>query len=242
MINITAIERTMTQGATKPWLCLGDNGLQYIVKRLNATFGGCIKEWIAGRLGILFGLNIPAVQQVYIGEYLVQFDSEHESELGVGIAFASEFRSNLNEINYSQLLNANRDVQLDILVFDYWLQNEDRTLTQNGGNPNLYIDIQNNELVVFDHNLAFDSDFDLNGFKQTHSCINIFRQEGISSLRELIDPDTYRERLDCAYNHLDIIIGELPEEWLDGIDTGELDRIKLVLERYQNEEFWEDLR
>ena len=34
----------MTQGKTEPWLCLGDDNNEYVVKRLNATFKGCIAQ------------------------------------------------------------------------------------------------------------------------------------------------------------------------------------------------------
>jgi hypothetical protein len=38
MINIIEIQQKMTQGKTEPWLCLGDDNNEYVVKRLNATF------------------------------------------------------------------------------------------------------------------------------------------------------------------------------------------------------------
>jgi hypothetical protein len=50
MINIIEIKQKMTQGKTEPWLCLGDDNNEYVVKRLNATFKGCLYEWIAANL------------------------------------------------------------------------------------------------------------------------------------------------------------------------------------------------
>lgn len=44
MINIIEIKQKMTQGKTEPWLCLGDDNNEYVVKRLNATFKGCVAQ------------------------------------------------------------------------------------------------------------------------------------------------------------------------------------------------------
>ncbi|MGK0269339.1 MAG: hypothetical protein ACI8Y3_001961 [Paraglaciecola sp.] len=58
MINIIEIKQKMTQGKIEPWLCLGDDNNEYVVKRLNATFKGCLYEWIAANLGQRYGLAI----------------------------------------------------------------------------------------------------------------------------------------------------------------------------------------
>lgn len=91
MINIVEIQQQMVQGMTKPWLCVGDDGKRYVVKRLNAGMNGCIYEWVAGHLGQLFGLNIPLLVLVNIDECLVEYDSNLQLELGAGLAFASCF-------------------------------------------------------------------------------------------------------------------------------------------------------
>ena len=103
MINIIEIQQPMQQGMTKPWLCRGDDGHQYVVKRLNAGLQGCIYEWIAGNLGQWFGLNIPNIALVNIDEMLVEYDLHLQLELGAGIAFASKFHPSLIEINYNEL-------------------------------------------------------------------------------------------------------------------------------------------
>jgi hypothetical protein len=37
---------------------------------------------------------------------------------------------------------------LDVLVFDWWLRNEDRHLTESGGNPNLLWDVTGEQLDI----------------------------------------------------------------------------------------------
>jgi hypothetical protein len=60
-----------------------------------------------------------------------------------------------------------------LLVFDWWVENADRSLSPHGGNPNLLWRASENKLLVIDHNLAFDADFDEASFFTTH----VFRQE-----------------------------------------------------------------
>lgn len=240
MINIIEIQRKMEQGVTQPWLCRGDDGKNYVVKRLNATLNGCIYEWIAGNLGRRFGLNIPKVQLVYIDQSLLEFDYEKMSELGAGIAFASEFHSHLNEINIHDLKSFDEEVLIDLFVFDYWLKNDDRTLTEKGGNPNLYQSLVTKKLVVFDHNLAFDPDFDFSSFKSLHVASFLFRGQRDLFVKP-IKREAYQPRLVLACSELDLIVAALPDEWLEGIDSGELERLRLVLNDFKRDEFWEAL-
>jgi hypothetical protein len=44
-------------------------------------------------------------------------------------------------------------------MFDWRIKNGDRTQTDVGGNPNLFWDVDNDSLLVLDHNQAFDPDF-----------------------------------------------------------------------------------
>ncbi|MEI8635068.1 hypothetical protein P4S72_29545 [Vibrio sp. PP-XX7] len=57
-----------------------------------------------------------------------------------------------------------------LFLFDYWIKNGDRNLTQNGGNPNLFIRSDLQSFIVLDHNLAFDVDHDetFNDLKGLH--------------------------------------------------------------------------
>ena len=59
MLYIEEIIRKMEQGKTEPYLCRDSIQEMYVVKRLTATFVGCIKEWICARLAKDFGLPIP---------------------------------------------------------------------------------------------------------------------------------------------------------------------------------------
>lgn len=53
----------------------------------------------------------------------------------------------------------NDKLKTDILLFDVWVMNGDRTLSEQGGNVNLLYDTTlDKPIVVFDHNLALDKD------------------------------------------------------------------------------------
>ncbi|MBP59443.1 MULTISPECIES: HipA family kinase [Idiomarina] len=242
MVDIVEIQQQMTQGMTKPWLCAGDDGNQYVVKRLNAGLNGCIYEWISANLGKKLGLNIPDPELVYIDEPMVEFDIDLQTELGSGVAFASKYHHDLNEVNFNELIKADKSKLVDLYIFDYWLKNDDRTLTERGGNPNLFQDLISKELVIFDHNLAFDSDFNLRQFKNTHVASFLFKDQ-IDLFEQLIDRKVYEEKLEAAYSGLEEIISSIPSEWLDALEdsTGELERLRLILGEFRDNKFWEAL-
>lgn len=242
MINIVEIQQSMIQGMTKPRLCVGDDDMRYIVKRRNAGFEGCIAEWIAGNLGQKFGLNIPDVALVNIDETLIQYDVELQATLGAGTAFASKYQHGTNEVNLSDLRQAPPKILIDLYVFDYWIKNDDRTLTENGGNPNLYQDLTNRALVVFDHNLAFDEIFELQSFRQTH--VSSFLFKGQRDLFEkLIDRSHYEKRLSQTMAQLDDIVSTILDDWLEEFDdpSGEIERLRLILEKFSSDNSWEAL-
>lgn len=234
MIEIVEFQASMAQGMTKPWLCIGDDGKKYVVKRLNAGFKGCIYEWIASKLGQQFGLNIPETHLVRIDPLLIADRYDLQSELGAGVAFASAFQSSLNEVTFHQLKIADPHILLDLFIFDYWIKNDDRTLTQLGGNPNLYQSQSTRELVVFDHNLAFDENFDLAGFKKTHVAHFLLANNAIS-------PDDYLPKLKKSFQLLPEIIEGLPNDWLDELESSArvLNELQLLLLQFERDDFWE---
>jgi hypothetical protein len=243
MINIIEIKHKMTQGKTEPWLCLGDDNNEYVVKRLNATFKGCLYEWIAANLGQRFGLAIPDCALVNIDEFLVEYDTELLTGMGSGIGFGSTLKPSLIEVNVNLLHKANPQILKDLFMFDYWIKNGDRTLTELGGNPNLYFNIVSSELVIFDHNLAFENHFNVDDHKLYHVSNFLFR--GQTDLFEpIFERQKYEEKFIKALDGLDAIIATIPDEWLDGIPNalGEINRIRVVLGAFKHDDFWRALQ
>lgn len=242
MINIIEIQQKMMQGKTEPWLCLADDNNKYVVKRASALFDGCIYEWLAASLGQRLGLPIPDFALVEIDESLIEFDADLLLGLGAGTAFGSHFKNNLQEVNVELIRRSDLQILKDLFMFDYWIQNGDRTLTTNGGNPNLYYNLASDSLVVFDHNLAFDMEFNVEDHKMLHVASDLFK--GQTDLFELdINRDYYTDKFHTALTDLHEIIAAIPEEWLQKLPNavGEIERIKVVLTAFKHDDFWRAL-
>jgi hypothetical protein len=102
------------------------------------------------------------------------------------------------------------------MLFDWWVRNEDRTLTEYGGNPNLLRTAGTGQLHVFDLNLAFDETFDEARFWQSHVFTGAVTQW----------PDEFKlemcRQMQSAMVRLPGIWSELPDEWRNphGYDCG----------------------
>jgi hypothetical protein len=239
LISVVEILYQMKQGATGPYLCIADNKKKYVVKRQRAGFEGCIKEWLLGRLGQLFGLPIPDCQLVYIDIFLLDYNANYQSEIGEGTAFASEFISDLQEVNYQQLNNVSVDVLRDLYVFDYWIRNADRNLTELGGNPNLFYKQSSLDVIVLDHNLAFDHDFLMENHNQLHVCKRFWPAQFDFEAQQ-----KYEERMTRSLQSLDDLISQIPQDWKEEIAdfNGFINQLKLILMNYKTNLFWEGLK
>lgn len=238
MILITEILYQMKQGATAPYLCVADNGEKYVIKRNRAGFEGCIKEWMLGKLGHAFGLPIPDCELVYVNCMLLEYNDNYQMEIGEGVAFASQFIDDLQEVNYQQLQTDSSQIHKDLFVFDYWIRNLDRTLTELGGNPNLFFRQSNKNLVVLDHNLALDEEFDFDTYRDLHVCSGFWLDQLDFSTQQ-----NYSERIDNAMLFWDDLVSQIPDDWKDGHADfdGFINQIRLVLNEYRDNIFWERL-
>lgn len=239
MINIVEILHQMKQGATGPYLCSADNDKKYIIKRQRAGFKGCVKEWIFGKLGQSFGLPIPNIELVYIDSSLLQYDENYMFEIGEGIAFASELVPDLQEVTFQMLNSLSVSTLNDLYVFDYWIRNGDRNLTELAGNPNLFYKQSNLDVIVLDHNLAFDEDFSLVDHSQLHVSAESWpKQIDYEKLHN------YEERMERAIAQWNDVVTDIPSDWSGNIPGYDefIKHIKQVLIQYRNQQFWEGLK
>lgn len=229
----------MKQGATAPYLCSADNGKKYVIKRQRAGFEGCIKEWLFGKLGQYFGLPIPSCELVYVDRVLLEYNDTHQFEIGEGMAFGSEHVPDLQEVNYQILQSLPEDTLKDLYVFDYWIRNGDRNLTALAGNPNLFYKQSTLDMVVLDHNLAFDKTFLQKDHRQLHLSSTYWPAQIDYDVQE-----KYEQRMQKALCSWEEIIAEIPDDWKDEVNDfdGLINQIELILTEYQNEKFWEELQ
>jgi hypothetical protein len=171
-----------------------------------------MREWLGASLAQRFGLPVPPFQLAYLDVSLVEaWGGEAVSNLGGGMVFASEQIAQASEIRLGQAVSAPLAQQRDILLFDLWVRNEDRTLSEHGGNPNLLWDNRLSQLFVIDHNLIFESGFDLAAFRETH----VFRAADHAKPFDLVDCPEYENRMQSALEGWDEACGQLPEEWIE---------------------------
>jgi hypothetical protein len=97
------------------------------------------------------------------------------------------------------------ETQRDVLVFDWWVHNMDRTV----GNPNLLWDTAEKKLVVIDHNLAFDAQFNAHDFALDH----IFSDMWPSIYTDLARQADYARRLCEALPAAQAACENTPLEW-----------------------------
>ncbi|WP_309546573.1 HipA family kinase [Xanthomonas phaseoli] len=208
-VCIEEIQGRTQQGATRPFLCRGDDGFLYYVKGIGANRRSLICEWMAGRLAAGFGLNIPQFEIAHVPPGLADLHPEGR-DLGSGPVFASRVAPNANEIVFLEAARVPREVRRDVIAFDWWIRNGDRSLTAKGGNPNLLWDAGNSQLVVIDHNLAFDQDFDAGAFLATH----IFQAEFPALRADLVLMAQYAARMKVTLELWDHAWRSVPDEWL----------------------------
>ncbi len=171
--------------------CIGDDGNIYYVKGYRVGRLDQAKEWICGNLAKAFGLPIADFCLVDVCEELYEVLPRELKHIGFGPCFASR------EVSQNQWLERGvmaREVpktwQNDVLVFDRWIRNEDR----NQGNSNLLWVSHESQLVVIDHNLAFDPDFNVNDFFKLH----VFSEARERVFGDLVAIAEYKMRMEKA--------------------------------------------
>lgn len=194
IIQLDEVIREMAQGFSKPFLCRSENGDEYIVKGLGSTRRSQISEWICGNLAKILGLPIADFSFVEISSELWEELPDHFRNLGSGIAFGSKKVAGVNWLERFNAQDISEDLQRKLIAFDLWIKNMDRTLN----NPNLLYQAQNKTLVIIDHNQAFDPQFNLDDFLETH----IFR-EVFAHYNDLINRIEVESVFSNALAHLD---------------------------------------
>lgn len=238
-VTIEQIRSRAEQGITKPFLCRGDDDHWYYVKGRGMGLRNLLCEWIAGKLALAFGVPIAHFEQVVVPQALIQTALRPDlSELGAGPAFGSLRHDYAQELTVSHIDLVDPAVQQDVLVFDWWVHNQDRTLTEKGGNPNLLWSQEHSGLVVIDHNQAFDPVFDKTAFFEQH----VFAAQAQCVFDDLAHRARYTARMEAALEAFDRACEEVPEEWWlvdDGVPAN-FDRtaVRRLLEGFDQGDFW----
>lgn len=238
-LEIVEIVQRSEQGVTRPFLCRCDDDRLYYVKGRGAGPRSLLCEWFAGHLARAFGLPVPKFVIAQAQPELIDMFPEGK-DLGSIPAFASAVFEHTQELTKAHVDSVPADVQRDVLVFDWWVRNQDRTLTTVSGNPNLLWDADNGQLVVIDHNVAFDRQFDAALFSETH----VFSGQIPSVFHDLVELVQYGRRLHEALAIWPEACQNVPLEWwfMDEERTVpadfDPDSVLALLNRCTNEDFW----
>jgi hypothetical protein len=210
------------------------------VKGFGAGKRSLICEWIAGGLAVRLGLPVAPFEIVDVPEALISLGSRPDlAELGAGRAFGSR-RLSVVELSRSHLAHRPVPLQRAVLAFDWWIRNADRTLSEEGGNPNLFWDVEQQYLVVIDHNQAFDNDFSRENFCALHA----FHEQIDALCGDWVLRQQFCMRFDDALAGWDEICNTVPSEWwfIDPEQTITADfdpnEIWQMLTVYKNDAFW----
>lgn len=207
-LHITEILERSEQGLTKPFLCRCEDGNLYYVKGRGAGRRSLLCEWFAGHLGQAFDLPIPPFAVMQAPQSLVLLHPEG-SDFGSEPVFGSRKVDHTQDLTISHIKDVPAHLRSDVLVFDWWIHNSDRTLTTRSGNPNLLWGADDKGLVVIDHNTAFDPEFSPREFSETH----VFADEIPSIFHDLVEPARYSERLQQALAAWAKACQNVPDEW-----------------------------
>lgn len=236
-LQVDEVVGKIESGMTEPYRCRLEDDRLYALKGRQALSRGLIAEAVCAKLGHRLNLPIPdsAIASVDSDLIAASEDKGFGYAIGEGMAFASLWRDSTIPINRSWIERADRSTLARIYVFDHWVLNGDRTLTELGGNPNLLIDLASGELVVIDHNLAFSTDYDPTEL-EVHAC----RQAWVDERQILVFNEQCRAAMEDSLTILPELFESLPREWRDATPDIE-DEILNVLQRIETTQFWDEL-
>lgn len=238
-IVIEEILGRATQGVTKPFICKADDGQTYYVKGIGAGRRSQIAEWVSAQLATHYGLPIAEYALAEVPEALIDPRIRSDiAELGAGVVFASRDLAPVQELSITTRDLVPNETATDILVFDWWIHNEDRHLTEFGGNPNLLWDVSTNEVAVIDHNQAFDRTFNAANFLNSH----VFACYWNQVFSDQLVRQHYEDKIQSLLPKLNGIRANIPRSWwffAPGVPADiAWDEVAACLTRCNLENFW----
>ena len=218
--------------------CIGDDGASYFLKGLGVGRPDLAKEWICANLARAFGLPVADFALADVCEIMYEaFHPDLQRRIGYGTCFVSREVHQIEWFNPAAMTpKVPEQLQNDLLVFDRWIRNGDRT----EGNPNVLWETRWEKLVVIDHNMAFDEDFTTESFFK-HHLFNASRERICTDLATIAE---YKERMETALTDFQLWAETAQKEWswrdLEETREFELDSDSLfaILNEYSTDQFW----
>jgi len=226
------------QGVTRPFRCGADDGHSYYVKSRGAGWRSLVCEWVAGQLAMELALPIAPFAQVEVNEaFEYMLSTRGDRDLAAGLAFGSRIAEHTREFEPALLPRCAPAFRKDLVAFDWWVRNADRTLGDISGNPNLLWNTETEAPVVIDHNMAFDRAFDSASFRESH----IFRADFAAITGDMLLRADYERRFASLLPGFASIWAQLPQNWTvneDGEARVDSAEFFAVLSRVNEPGFW----
>lgn len=249
-LRIIEILGRSEQGITKPFFCRAEDGESYYVKGNFAGFRALCCEWVAGELARHWGLPIAPFSIVEVPDALIKGSLRNDIfELGPGPAFGSRLVQNAGELRWAEVEGnqISADLRARVLIFDWWVANSDRMMSDVGGNPNLLWSPSSSHLSLIDHNLAFSTNLTLASLPE-FAALHVFGTRILAQEMAFWECETAMAPLLQATAQLtqfwddnpvllDEIEAGLPEEWTETA-PGFRGEVRSVLERVERDDFW----
>jgi hypothetical protein len=211
MIVVEEVIKRSEQGQTAPYVCRGDDGQVYFVKNGALPKRELVAEWLAAHLARAVGLPVPAFDLAEVPASLCDRRmGSWLTDLEPGTGFASR-RVEAGDFAWSMVAQVSAPQRSLIAAFDWWVHNADRTLSALGGNPNLLWrhGAHGGEVVVIDHNLAFELAFNGEAFLDTH----VFAADLKLLAADWVAREQVRQGLVAALGVVDGACATIPEAW-----------------------------
>jgi hypothetical protein len=234
MLEIVEFIARLEQGYTEAFLCRVRDQHVYVVKSVQCGREALIKEMVAARIGHELGLPIPPFSGVYVSPAVARQAAARElHDLAEAPGFGSRWIDGLPTLNPADVSAVDDRLRREVLLFDRWLCNDDRT----DYNPNLLWNPLTRTLTVIDHNLTFSPDLidgrSVDAFWSDH----IFRGSRPGMLTPAFRA-AMAPAMDRAMSALPDWWAALPDEWTADVTGVTLDLITSTLDHYRADEFW----
>lgn len=194
---------------TRPFRVKADDGNLYWIKGCGGwNRRDLCYELLAARIASAYGLPIAGFEVLDVPQTLLEFCAVPGiRDLRAGPAFGSLHVDDAVSLPPVAAGKIPEELRRKILLFDWWIQNEDRTLGEAGGNVNLLWNAEDNQLTVIDHNIAFDNEFDESKFFKNH----VFcKERGKIPVEFLLEQQAAFAKLAARFSEF---TEDFPEEW-----------------------------
>lgn len=133
------------------------------------------------------------------------------SQVEQNLRLTSKQVTSVTELKYETVKNINTQLKLSVLIFDLWLENEDRTLSEKGGNPNLLWKTDDSSLYVIDHNMIFEDAFNKAEFWKTH----VFRSQLDHKQYDIFEAGAFETQMHNSLASWETAWHNMPSEWIE---------------------------